>query len=56
MSDFRSKLGREILIFDGAYGTMLQSKGLPAGMRPEIWNIINSEVIIDLHKSYICRC
>lgn len=53
MTDFRSRLGRELLIFDGAYGTMLQSKGLPAKVRPEIWNITNQDAIVDLHRAYI---
>ncbi|MBS7298333.1 MAG: homocysteine S-methyltransferase family protein [Eubacteriales bacterium] len=53
MNDFLSRLGKELLFFDGAMGTILQEKGLKAGELPELWNITHSEDIFDVHKSYV---
>ncbi len=52
MKDFKSLLGRELLFFDGAMGTILQKKGLAAGEIPELWNINRPDDIFDVHKSY----
>ena len=52
-ASFRQLLGKEILLFDGASGTMLQKAGLPVGTRPEIWNITHSTIVTDLHLSYL---
>ena len=41
-----------ILVLDGAMGSLLQKRGLPAGEKPENWNITHSDVIVDIHKSY----
>ena len=46
-------LGKEILIFDGAMGTMLQKYGLSIGEIPETLNIKEKEKIIAIHKKYI---
>ena len=35
--DLHENPGGKILVFDGATGTMLQSRGLPSGMAPEAW-------------------
>lgn len=51
--DLRSFLKNNILIFDGAMGTMLQNRGLKLGQLPEILNIENQNLIIDIHKAYI---
>jgi len=51
--DFLNRLGKERLIFDGAMGTMLQADGLGAGELPELWNITNSETVVNIHKAYI---
>ncbi len=48
-----NKLGREILYFDGAMGSMLQSMGLATGELPERWNVLYPERIIKLHSAYI---
>ncbi len=45
-------LKNNILYLDGAMGTILQSKGLPAGELPEKWNVSHPQAIIDVHKSY----
>ncbi|WP_315082107.1 homocysteine S-methyltransferase family protein [uncultured Clostridium sp.] len=42
-----------ILVFDGAMGTMLQKEGLKLGENPEIFNIEESEKVKNVHKQYI---
>lgn len=42
-----------LLIADGATGTMLQSLGLPAGCAPELWNVEQSDAVRTLHRSYL---
>lgn len=46
-------LGREILVFDGAMGTMLQARGLPAGACPDLWNIERPDEVIAVHREYV---
>lgn len=42
-----------IVFFDGALGTMLQSRGLKAGDVPEDWNISNPDTVLDIHRQYV---
>ncbi|BCZ47526.1 5-methyltetrahydrofolate--homocysteine methyltransferase [Clostridium gelidum] len=42
-----------ILIFDGAMGTMLQKKGLKLGENPEVLNLNEPAIIEEIHKEYI---
>ncbi len=54
MKTFSERLGREILIFDGACGTVLQERGLlPAGARPESLAVDSPDRITELHLDYI---
>ena len=46
-------LKENILIFDGAMGTMLQKAGLPVGGLPELFNITHPETVANIHKAYI---
>ena len=39
MKNFRDRLGRELLLMDGAMGTMLQSRGLKLGELPGSMNL-----------------
>ncbi len=39
--------------FEGGCGTILQANGLKAGELPETWNVLHSDVIQNLHYSYI---
>ena len=48
----KSLLDKQVIILDGATGTELQKKGLPAGVCPEIWCLENPAVIQDVHASY----
>ena len=47
-----SKLGKELLFFDGGMGTLLQKEGLLPGELPENWNIEKKEVIRNIHRAY----
>lgn len=54
MPDFRQALrsGRP-LFFDGGLGTMLQSRGLPAGVSPERFCLERPDVLRGIHADYI---
>lgn len=43
----------EILIVDGAAGTMLIAAGLPTGTPPDLWNEEQPDQVIKLHQSYV---
>ena len=43
----------EVLIADGATGTMLQAAGLPAGKPGEAWVLERPEEITKLHRAYV---
>ena len=43
----------DVLIADGATGTMLQAAGLPVGMPGEAWVLERPEEIVKLHRAYI---
>jgi len=47
------KIKSSITYCDGGAGTLLQSWGLKAGEQPEIWNIINPDKIIKMHRLYL---
>lgn len=51
--NFLNKLGKDIIFFDGAMGTMLQKSGLKTGEVPETWNITNPNKLKDIHKAYL---
>ncbi|OVE69534.1 homocysteine methyltransferase [Clostridium diolis] len=49
----REYIKNNILIFDGAMGTMLQKKGLKLGENPEILNLKEPYIIEEIHREYI---
>lgn len=51
--NFKKMLHKQIILLDGAMGTMLMPKLLKAGQLPELLNITNPQAIIDVHKKYI---
>lgn len=51
--DVRKYLKDNILIFDGAMGTMLQQKGLSLGELPETFNITHPETVLAIHREYV---
>ena len=52
MKDIRNDLGRRLLLFDGALGTMLQAAGLGPGERTELWNFSHPEAVAEVHRQY----
>lgn len=46
-------LGKRMIFFDGAMGTILQENGLGAGELPELWNLQKPELIQQIHRSYL---
>jgi 5-methyltetrahydrofolate--homocysteine methyltransferase len=53
MMNILKELGKRLLFFDGAMGTMLQFTGLAAGELPELWNLTHPGVIADIHRQYL---
>ena len=47
--DFHNRL----LFLDGAMGTVLQQRGLPAGGQPELLNLTRPELLEVIHREYI---
>ena len=50
---FRDLLGKELLFFDGATGTMLQALGLQPGELPELWNFTHAAEVQSVHEAYL---
>jgi len=42
-----------VLLADGAWGTMLQSRGLPPGECPEVWNLSHRNDVFEIAKAYV---
>ncbi len=51
--NIKSRLSQDLLIFDGAMGTMLQKNGLEVGELPELFNFTNKEIISKIHQEYV---
>lgn len=49
----KSRLKNQVIILDGAMGTMLQKNGLNAGDCPEMFNFSHPELIESIHRAYI---
>ncbi|MCQ2456844.1 MAG: homocysteine S-methyltransferase family protein [Clostridia bacterium] len=45
-------LENNVLLLDGAMGTLLQERGLSAGELPERWNLTHPDVVRDILRSY----
>jgi methionine synthase I (cobalamin-dependent) len=41
------------VVTDGAWGTQLQSLGLPSGSCPDEWNVSHPEVVEQVPRSYV---
>jgi 5-methyltetrahydrofolate--homocysteine methyltransferase len=50
---FKEILLNKVVILDGATGTELQKRGMPAGVCPEQWVLENPDVIKDIQKAYM---
>jgi len=53
MKPLLERLNDDILICDGAMGTMLIEKGMPEGECPDYWGIKNFKVLRSIHDEYI---
>ncbi len=52
--NFRKVLeDRNILIFDGGMGTLLQARGLKPGVSPELFGLQHPAIIEEIHREYI---
>ena len=51
--EVKKYLEDNILVFDGAMGTMLQKKGLKLGENPELFNIEEKDKVREIHKEYL---
>ncbi len=57
MKNITDLLGKQMLFFDGAMGTMLQVSGLKPGELPELLNLSHPDLITSIHKAYYdCGC
>ncbi|MCL1849525.1 MAG: homocysteine S-methyltransferase family protein, partial [Clostridiales bacterium] len=52
MGNILDAIARQTMISDGAMGTMLQSKGLPTGVSPEVWMLSHQETIEEVMTAY----
>ncbi|MCR5301930.1 MAG: homocysteine S-methyltransferase family protein [Lachnospiraceae bacterium] len=49
---FKDFLRDNFVILDGGMGSLLQERGLQPGQKPETFNILHPEVVIDIQKAY----
>lgn len=49
----KEMVSEKVLILDGATGTLLQKRGMPAGVCPEHWAIENPGAIVDAQREYV---
>lgn len=48
-----AKLSSAVRVLDGAWGTELQKRGLPAGHATELWNVENPDAVQAVADSYV---
>ncbi len=53
MTDFRTRLGREIIVFDGGVGTYLYEKGIFINTCFDELNLINPDIVAEVHRDYV---
>lgn len=53
MPDIDVRLGRDVLVIDGAMGTMLQRAGVPSEQCNEQLNLIEPDIVLDIHRNYV---
>jgi 5-methyltetrahydrofolate--homocysteine methyltransferase len=53
MHNIIERLNEEVLVCDGAMGTMLIQKGMPQGGCPDFWGIKKHKILLEIHKEYI---
>ncbi len=53
MSRFLQAINEQVLVLDGAMGTMLQERGLAPGASPEGMNLEQPQVVEAVHREYV---
>jgi len=53
MADWLGESSQRVLIMDGAAGTQLHARGMPAGVCPEQWAREHPLAVTELHASYV---
>ncbi len=53
MKPLLERLKNEILLLDGSMGALLQSRGLPPGYAPDLWNLERPQDIQQVHSEYV---
>jgi 5-methyltetrahydrofolate--homocysteine methyltransferase len=53
MRNFLDEVNKRIVVLDGAMGTELERRGMPAGYCHELWNVEQPETVREIHRSYI---
>lgn len=53
MPDIMKRFGTEVLVVDGAFGSMLERYNMPPEQCPTQLNITAPEIIADIHASYV---
>lgn len=53
MPDIHLRLGRDLLVIEGAMGTMLHRAEIAPGVAPESLNVLEPEIIEDIHRRYL---
>lgn len=53
MADISTRLGRDVLIVDGAFGTMLQRAAIPPEQCPVQLNLTAPEIVTGIHADYV---
>jgi 5-methyltetrahydrofolate--homocysteine methyltransferase len=51
--EFLDRVGRSVLVADGAMGTQLQLAGLPIGGGGEVWNVEHPDRVLAIHRAYL---
>ena len=49
----RERLGHGLMLADGAWGTLLQARGLPPGHPPDAWNLSHAADVEAVARSYV---
>ncbi len=44
--------GRDLVLFDGGMGTLLQERGLEDGNCGELWNVDRPDAVKEIHEQY----
>jgi 5-methyltetrahydrofolate--homocysteine methyltransferase len=53
MKPFLEAIREQVLVLDGAMGTMLQERGLKPGQSPEELNLTMPQVVASVHRDYV---